>query len=74
MSDKRLGHCARVSRRPGEPLQIGESVRITVVDVQGNKVRLGIVAPREVPVDRLEIYERKRRLEENGNDGPPERG
>lgn len=64
-----------LSRRPGEALQIGESIRITVVDVQGHRVRLGIEAPREIPVDRLEVYERKRHLENNGNenDGSPER-
>ena len=65
-----------LSRRPGEALQIGERIRITVVAVQGNRVRLGVEAPREVPVDRLEVHERKRRLEKNGNenDEPQERG
>jgi carbon storage regulator len=43
-----------LSRKPGEVLQIGTSVRITVVGVQGNRVKLGIEAPREVAVDRLE--------------------
>ena len=36
---------------------IGDDVEITIVDVRGDKVRLGIVAPREVPVHRREVYE-----------------
>ena len=36
---------------------IGDNVEITIVDVRGDKVRLGIIAPREVPVHRREVYE-----------------
>ena len=39
---------------------IGESVRVIVLDVQGDQVRLGIEAPQELPVHRLEIYEQIR--------------
>lgn len=65
-----------LTRRPGEAMHIGENIRITVVDVQGNRVRMGIEAPREVVVDRSEIYERKRheRKIRDKNAGPPERG
>jgi carbon storage regulator len=51
-----------LTRRPGERLCIGRDrdVVITVLGVKGNQVRLGIDAPRDVPVDREEIYERKR--------------
>jgi len=36
---------------------IGDNVEITIVDVRGDKVRLGIVAPREVSVHRKEVYD-----------------
>jgi len=40
-----------------ESVIIGEDVKVTVVDVRGNKVRLGITAPRSIPVHREEVYE-----------------
>jgi len=36
---------------------VGDDVEITIVDVRGDKVRLGITAPRQIPVHRKEIYE-----------------
>lgn len=36
---------------------IGDDVEITIVDVRGDKVRLGITAPKEIPVHRMEVYE-----------------
>ena len=36
---------------------IGDDVEITIVDVRGDKVRLGIVAPREISVHRREVYD-----------------
>jgi carbon storage regulator len=36
---------------------IGDDVKITIVDVRGDKVRLGITAPKEIPVHRIEVYE-----------------
>ena len=47
-----------LSRRPGESLIIGDNVTINVLGIQGNQVRLGIEAPREVTVHREEIYAR----------------
>ena len=49
-----------LSRRVAETLRIGDNIEITVIGVSGNQVRLGIVAPREVAVDREEIYQRKK--------------
>ena len=46
-----------LSRKPGEALRVGEDVEITVVEVKGDMVRLGIQAPREVQVWRRELWE-----------------
>lgn len=46
-----------LTRRPGESITIGEDVTVTVVTVSGNHVRLGISAPRSVPVGREEIHD-----------------
>ena len=50
-----------LTRRINEEIIIGEDLTITVVAVQGEKVRLGISAPPEVRVDRREIHERRAR-------------
>lgn len=47
-----------LSRRPAETLYIGDDVTITVLSIVGNQVRLGIEAPRSIPVHREEVYER----------------
>lgn len=52
-----------LTRKIGESIQIGENIRITVVDVEGGCVKLGIDAPRSVSVHRDEIY--RRILDEN---------
>jgi len=45
-----------LSRQKDESIMIGDDVEITIVDVRGDKVRLGINAPRNLPVHRKEIY------------------
>jgi carbon storage regulator len=45
-----------LSRRPGESLTIGDNITVTVVSINGNQIRLGINAPREIRVLRDEIY------------------
>lgn len=46
-----------LSRHRDESIMIGDDVMITIVDIRGDKVRLGIDAPPEVPVHRQEVYE-----------------
>ncbi|MGQ0635272.1 MAG: carbon storage regulator CsrA [Planctomycetaceae bacterium] len=46
-----------LSRQRDESIIIGENIVITVVDIRGDKVRLGIQAPTEIPVHRQEVYE-----------------
>ena len=46
-----------LSRQRDESIMIGDNVVITVVDIRGDKVRLGIEAPRDIPVHRQEVYE-----------------
>ncbi len=50
-----------LSRQRDESIMIGDDVVVTIVDVRGDKVRLGIDAPQEIPVHRREVYEAIRR-------------
>lgn len=47
-----------LTRRSGESLMIGDDVTITVLGIKGNQVRIGVNAPRDLPVHREEIYQR----------------
>lgn len=44
-----------LSRKKGESIVIGDDIVVTIVEVRGDKIRLGIEAPRNVPVHRKEI-------------------
>lgn len=46
-----------LSRKPNESIIIGDNVEIKIVEVRGEQVKLGITAPRDIPVHRKEIYE-----------------
>ena len=68
-----------LTRRTGEGIMIGDDIEIKILDVSGEKVRVGIDAPREINVYRTEVFERiEAEFEEapqpavNGS-GPPSR-
>jgi carbon storage regulator len=46
-----------LSRHRDESIMIGDEIVVTIVDIRGDKVRLGIDAPQDVPVHRQEVYE-----------------
>ena len=46
-----------LSRKKNESIVINNDITVTVVEISGDKVRLGIVAPKEVPVHRQEVFE-----------------
>ena len=50
-----------LSRQRDETIMIGDNIEVTVVDIRGDKVRLGINAPKEIAVHRKEVYDAIRR-------------
>ena len=46
-----------LSRKKGQTLVIGDDIEITVIDIQGDQIRLGVEAPKHVKVYRKELYE-----------------
>ena len=46
-----------LSRHRDESIMIGDEIVVTIVDIRGDKVRLGINAPQDIPVHRQEVYE-----------------
>ena len=62
-----------LSRTRDEIIMIGDDVEIIVVDIRGDKVRLGINAPQDVPVHRQEVYEAIQREQKKASQiGPTE--
>lgn len=59
-----------LSRQRDESIIIGDDIVITVVDIRGDKVRLGIDAPTEIPVHRQEVYEAIQRENAQGSRQP----
>lgn len=56
-----------LTRKTGEALRISDDVTITVLDIKGNHVRIGINAPKDIIVNREEIHQRIELEEANGN-------
>ena len=61
-----------LSRQRDESIMIGDDVEIIIVDVRGDKVRLGITAPKEIPVHRREIYDAIQREKAEKKQAPKE--
>lgn len=55
-----------LSRKKNESIIINDNIRIVVVEVQGDKVRLGIEAPKDIPVHRQEVQEAIKSSNQNG--------
>ena len=64
-----------LSRQRDESIMIGDDVEIIIVDVRGDKVRLGITAPKSVPVHRREIYDaiQREKTEKKETEKQPEK-
>jgi carbon storage regulator len=60
-----------LSRKPGESIKVGDIVTITVLETRGDKIRLGIEAPPEVPVHRQEVWEAIQRQKADKPPIPP---
>jgi carbon storage regulator len=56
-----------LSRKAGEAIVINDDVIVTIVEIRGDKVRLGVEAPKETPVHRREVFDAIRRSEAQGN-------
>ena len=63
-----------LTRKPGEVFLIGEDIRVTVLSVRGNLVRVGIDGPRSVPVHRQEAYARIQREKSQAGETKAPRG
>ena len=61
-----------LSRQRDESIMIGDDVVVTIVDIRGDKVRLGIEAPTEIPVHRQEVYEAIQRENQRASQLQPE--
>lgn len=60
-----------LSRKVNQSIMVGDNVRIVVVSVDRDQVKLGIEAPREIPVHRSEIYEEIQRANQSAAATPP---
>ena len=65
-----------LSRKNNESIVINDQIVVTIVDIRGDKVRLGIEAPKEVPVHRREVYDAIKEAERQGTaqDGKSDSG
>ena len=58
-----------LSRKKSESILLGDAIELTIVDIRGDNVRVGIEAPKDIPVHRREVYDAiKREHKKNGTD------
>ena len=57
-----------MSRREGQEIIIGDDIRVMLVRIDGDKVRIGVTAPKEMPVHRLEVWEAIQKEMRNSQD------
>lgn len=57
-----------LTRKVGESIRIGDDIEIVVKEIRRNQVRIGVIAPREVPIYREEIYDAIQDEQDEGND------
>ncbi|MGA9371935.1 MAG: carbon storage regulator CsrA [Solirubrobacterales bacterium] len=63
-----------LTRKPGQSIMIGDGVEVQVLSVSGEKVRLGITAPRDVSIFRNEVYDRIESENRSGGDDDDDDG
>ncbi|MCH2123714.1 MAG: carbon storage regulator CsrA [Pirellulaceae bacterium] len=57
-----------LSRKKNESIVINNDITIVVVEIRGDKVRLGVEAPKEIPVHRREVYDAIKKNEQDGQE------
>jgi carbon storage regulator len=63
-----------LSRKKNESIVINDDITIVVVEIRGDKVRLGVEAPKEIPVHRREVYDAIKRSQEQEEGQPAAQG
>jgi carbon storage regulator len=54
-----------LSRKRNERIMIGDNVEVTVIEIRGDRVKLGFIGPHEIPIHRQEVFERLENCEES---------
>lgn len=60
-----------LSRKKDEAIKVGDLITVYVIEIRGDKVRLGVDAPKDIPVHRQEVYEAIQRERDSNPPTPP---